>query len=75
MTSAKSGGMEMKSYSRPPRYKIWMQPRVHAVRGGLPGNMRQRIRYAIDELAQEPRPSTSDEPVYAERSPAHARIS
>ena len=51
--------MEMKPRSRPPRYKIWMQPRVHAVRGRLPGNMRQRIRYAIDELAREPRPSTS----------------
>ena len=52
--------MEMKPRSRPPRYKIWMQPGVHAVRGRLPGNIRQRIRYAIDELAQEPRPSTSE---------------
>lgn len=50
----------MKSRLRQSHYKIWMQPRVHAVRGRLPGTMRQRIRRAIDELAQEPRPSTSE---------------
>lgn len=49
----------MSPQPRPPRYKIWMQPRVHAARKRLPGNMRQRIRSAVDELAWEPRPATS----------------
>lgn len=49
----------MSPQPRPQRYKIWMQPRVHAIRKRLPGNMRQRIRSAIDELSWEPRPATS----------------
>lgn len=49
----------MKPKSHPPRYRVWVQPRVHAIRTRLPGDIRQRIRRAIDDLAQEARPPTS----------------
>lgn len=50
----------MKPRLRPPRYKVWVQPRVHAVRTRLPGDVRQRIRRAIDDLAQDARPPASN---------------
>jgi mRNA-degrading endonuclease RelE of RelBE toxin-antitoxin system len=41
-------------------YDLWMEPEVHTARRDLPGNFRQKIKHAIDQLATEPRPSISD---------------
>ncbi len=48
-----------KKKSKPPRYKIWMRPAVHASRKKLPGHIRQRVKRTIDKLAEKPRPSHS----------------
>lgn len=37
-------------------YTLYIEAAVHAARSELPGNMRQRMRRAIDALAVEPRP-------------------
>ncbi len=40
-------------------YDLWLEPEVHAVRKDLPGNFRQQIKRAIDQLANGPRPAAS----------------
>lgn len=40
-------------------YHLWVEPEVHATREDLAGNMRQRIKKALDDLATDPRPATS----------------
>lgn len=42
-------------------YELFVEPQVHGARRDLPGNVRQRIRRAIAELAHETRPDNSDE--------------
>ena len=41
-------------------YHLRLEAEVHTARKQLPGNIRQRIKRAIDSLANEPRPSNSD---------------
>jgi mRNA interferase RelE/StbE len=41
------------------QYSIWMLPEVHESRSQLPGNVRQRIKQAIDGLGIDPHPSQS----------------
>jgi len=41
------------------RYRVWLEPEVHAQRTKLPGSVRQRVKRQIDKLAKEPRPSIS----------------
>jgi mRNA interferase RelE/StbE len=38
-------------------YTLFIEPEVHAARDKLPGHIRQRIRRAIEDMAEEPRPS------------------
>lgn len=40
-------------------YDLFLEPEVHAARHDLPGNMRQRIRRIIADLAVSPRPPES----------------
>ena len=40
-------------------YDLWLEPEVHQARKDLPGNVRQQIKRAIDQLAADPRPSAS----------------
>ena len=42
-------------------YDLFIEPEVHEVRRNLPGNVRQRLRRAIEDLATDPRPTNSDE--------------
>lgn len=42
-------------------YELFLEPEVHAARLDLPGQIRQRIRRAIFDLATDPRPANSDE--------------
>ena len=42
-------------------YLLWIEPEAHAAREELPGNVRQRIKRVLDELATIPRPPTSKE--------------
>ncbi len=42
-------------------YRLWIEPEVHAARLDLPGNVRQRIKKALDDLRINPRPSISKE--------------
>jgi mRNA interferase RelE/StbE len=42
-------------------YRLWVEPEVHAAREELPGNIRQRIKKALDGLPTDPRPSISKE--------------
>ncbi|WKZ52323.1 MAG: hypothetical protein QY329_06215 [Anaerolineales bacterium] len=42
-------------------YRLWVEPEVHAAREELPGNVRQRIKKALDDLIKEPRPAISRE--------------
>ncbi len=42
-------------------YRLWIDPDVHTARKTLPGNVRQRIKEALDELTTDPRPPTSKE--------------
>lgn len=39
------------------RYKVYITPQTFKEIKGLPGNIRQRVRRAIGELANDPRPS------------------
>jgi len=50
-----------KKKPKPTRYKIWMRPAVHATRKKLPGDIRQRVKRTIDQLAERPRPPRSQE--------------
>jgi mRNA interferase RelE/StbE len=38
------------------RYTLFLEPEVHAARDKLSGHIRQRIRRAIEDMAEEPRP-------------------
>ena len=38
------------------RYTLFLEPEVHAARERLPGHIRQRVRRAIEDMAEEPRP-------------------
>lgn len=40
-------------------YSLFIEPEVHAARGKLPGHVRQRIRRAMEDLSQAPRPAGS----------------
>jgi mRNA interferase RelE/StbE len=40
-------------------YELFLEPEVHDARKSLPGNVRQRLKRAMDELAEEPRPPRS----------------
>lgn len=40
-------------------YKLFLEPEVHEARTRLPGQVRQRVKQAIDDLADEPRPADS----------------
>lgn len=40
-------------------YKVYTTPRAFNEIKALPGNIRQRVRRAVAELADDPRPSTS----------------
>ena len=42
-------------------YDLFLEPEVHDVRRNLPGNVRQRLRRAIEDLATDPHPVNSDE--------------
>lgn len=44
-----------------PAYKLWMHPTAHAERKKLPGNVRQRIKRMIENLVNNPVPSSSRE--------------
>lgn len=41
------------------RRELWLEPEVHAARKRLPGNVRQRLKRAIDRLADDARPPAS----------------
>ena len=41
------------------RHRLLLEPEVHADRKRLPGNVRQRLRRAIVNLASDPRPPHS----------------
>jgi mRNA interferase RelE/StbE len=41
------------------RYKVYITPRAFKEIKALPGNIRQRARRAVGELADDPRPSQS----------------
>lgn len=41
------------------RYAVYVVPRAWDEMKNLPGNMRQRVRRAVDRLASNPRPSRS----------------
>lgn len=40
-------------------YRVWIEPEVHSAREELPGNIRQRVKRLLDDLAKNPRPSSS----------------
>ena len=40
-------------------YDLFLEPEVHAARQELPGNVRQRVRRAIESLVEDPRPHDS----------------
>lgn len=41
------------------RYDLFIEPLAHSARTQLPGHIRQRLKRAIDRLADNPRPHTS----------------
>ena len=49
-----------KSKPKPSSYHVWIQPAVHSERKRLPGNVRQRIKRFLTDLAQKPRPASSE---------------
>lgn len=51
--------MTRRREDKPMAYRVLLEPQVHAQRRKLPGNMRQRIKRAINALAREPRPHHS----------------
>lgn len=40
-------------------YRIWIKDEAKAEASALPGNVKQRVRHAILELGEDPRPSGS----------------
>lgn len=42
------------------RYDLLIEPAAHAERKRLPGHVRQRVRRTIADLANDPRPATSE---------------
>jgi mRNA interferase RelE/StbE len=40
-------------------YRLWLEPELHALRDRLPGNVRQRVKRALDDLAADPHPAGS----------------
>jgi mRNA interferase RelE/StbE len=40
-------------------YQVWLEAEVHEMRTRLPGNVRQRVKKLISDLADQPRPSLS----------------
>ncbi len=49
----------VKRVAKPTKYQLWIEAEVHEVRKELPGNVRQRIKRLLSELANQPRPSSS----------------
>lgn len=41
------------------RYELLLEPEVHEARKHLPGHVRQQVKRALDNLADEPRPPKS----------------
>ncbi len=39
--------------------RLWIEPEVHAQRARLPGNVRQRVKHALEGPAADPRPAGS----------------
>ncbi len=39
--------------------RLWIEPEAHAQRDRLPGNVRQRVKRALNGLAADPRPPGS----------------
>jgi mRNA interferase RelE/StbE len=40
-------------------YRVWIKDEAKAEASALPGNVKQRVRHAILELGEDPRPSGS----------------
>lgn len=40
-------------------YQLWIEPELYALRDRLPGNVRQRVKRALDDLAEDPHPAGS----------------
>jgi mRNA interferase RelE/StbE len=53
--------MAKRQKRKPVAYQVFLEPRAHAQRRKLPGNMRQRVKQAIGALAHNPRPHHSQE--------------
>jgi mRNA-degrading endonuclease RelE of RelBE toxin-antitoxin system len=49
----------VKRSSRPSKYQVWLEAEVHTGRVELSGNIRQRIKRILTELAEQPRPALS----------------
>ncbi len=63
--------------SQPTPYKVWMKPEVHAARKQLPGYIRQHLMRMLDDLAQDPRPGSSQALTYrieSDRNGKHAAL-
>lgn len=45
----------------PVHYELFVEPEVHEARTRLPGHVRQRVKRAIDDLTQAPRPADSSD--------------
>jgi len=56
------------------RYTVYIAPRAWKEIKGLPGNMRQRVRRAIDTLAENPRPPQSRELIVPDYEPELRRL-
>ncbi len=42
-------------------YELLVEAEVHEARKRLPGHVRQRVQRALDDLADDPRPSQSED--------------
>ncbi len=40
-------------------YRVWVEPELYVQRERLPGNVRQLVKRALDDLAVDPRPPDS----------------
>ena len=40
-------------------YRLWVETEIHTERESLPGNIRQRIKRALDDLGKDPCPTAS----------------
>ena len=43
------------------RYELLIEPEVHRARRHLPGYVRQRLKQVFDDLAEDPRPTQSQQ--------------